>query len=82
MSPNTDRTGDSPRTDTNESSEQEPADAISEAFSERAWTGHRERVLDEYDLPEAPHPHAGEGESCSDMQFTDSDSMRNQEGDA
>lgn len=55
------RTGESPRTEPEESSEQEPADAISEAFSERAWTGHRERVLDEYDLPETPHPHAGAG---------------------
>lgn len=76
-----DRTGESPRTGTEASSDQEPADATSQAFSDKAWSGHRARVLDEYDDLD-PHPHAGEGDSCSDMQFTDSDSMRNQEGDA
>jgi len=55
------RTGHPPRTGSEASSEQEPADAISEAFSEKAWNGHRARVLDEYDLPETPHPHAGAG---------------------
>jgi len=60
MTPDTDRTGAFPRTGIEESSDQVPADAISQAFSEKAWNGHRERVLAEYDVPESPQP-TGEG---------------------